>query len=269
MLIGYGAGAINPYLALETLSDMIDQGLLSDITYAEAEYHAIKAMIKGVVKVMSKMGICTIDGYRGAQIFEALGLERALVDRYFTGTASRVGGVGIKVIAEETLIRHRNAFSQRNSVSDILDTGGQYQWRYDGEHHMFNPLTIHKLQVACRTNNYSVFQEYSALINDQTKTPVTLRHLLDFVAPQPVPIDEVESIESICKRFKTGAMSYGSISPEAHEALAIAMNRIGGKSNSGEGGEDPRATSLLRTAIRVPARSNRSLPGGSASQVST
>ena len=239
LLIGYGAGAINPYLALETLGDMIDQGLLSDITYAEAEYHAIKAMIKGVVKVMSKMGICTIDGYRGAQIFEALGLEPALVDRYFTGTASRVGGVGIKVIAEETLMRHRNAFSSRSVDSDILDAGGQYQWRSDGEHHMFNPLTIHKLQVACRTNNYSVFQEYSALINDQTKTPVTLRHLLDFVAPQPVPIDEVESIESICRRFKTGAMSYGSISPEAHEALAIAMNRIGGKSNSGEGGEDP------------------------------
>jgi glutamate synthase (ferredoxin) len=239
LLIGYGAGAINPYLALETLGDMIDQGLLSDITYAEAEYHAIKAMIKGVVKVMSKMGICTIDGYRGAQIFEALGLERALVDRYFTGTASRVGGVGIRVIAEETLMRHRNAFPQRSAASAILDAGGQYQWRSDGEHHMFNPLTIHKLQVACRTNNYSVFQEYAALINDQAKTPVTLRHLLDFVAPQPVPIDEVESVETICQRFKTGAMSYGSISPEAHEALAIAMNRIGGKSNSGEGGEDP------------------------------
>jgi len=238
LLIGYGAGAINPYLAFETLDDMIRQGLLTDITYEEARLHFIKAVLKGVVKVMSKMGICTIDGYRGAQIFEALGLNQALVDRYFTGTASRVGGAGIKVIAEETLMRHRGAFSQRNASSAVLDTGGQYQWRSDGERHMFNPLTVHKLQLACRTNNYSIFQEYSTLINDQMQTPVTLRHLLDFVAPQPVPIDEVEPIETICRRFKTGAMSYGSISPEAHEALAIAMNRIGGKSNSGEGGED-------------------------------
>ena len=239
LLIGYGAGAINPYLAFETLTDMIRQGLLTGVAPEEAWAHYVKAVIKGVVKVMSKMGICTIDGYRGAQIFEALGLGTALVDRYFTGTASRVGGAGLAVIAEETLMCHRAAFPQRGGGAAILATGGQYQWRSDGEHHNFNPLTVHKLQVACRTGNYSTYQEYSTLIDVQDTTPVTLRHLLEFVAPQPVPIDEVESIEAICARFKTGAMSYGSISPEAHEALAIAMNRIGGKSNSGEGGEDP------------------------------
>ena len=239
VLIGYGAGAINPYLALETLADMTEQGLLTGVTAAEAQSHFIKAAVKGVVKVMSKMGICTIDGYRGAQIFEALGLEQDLVDRYFTGTSSRVSGAGLDVIAEETLRRHGTAFAQRGASGAVLETGGQYQWRSDGEIHNFNPLTIHKLQVACRTGNYAIYQEYSTLINIQEETPVTLRHLLDFVAPQPVPIEEVESIEAICARFKTGAMSYGSISPEAHEALAIAMNRIGGKSNSGEGGEDP------------------------------
>ena len=239
VLIGYGAGAINPYLAFETLTDMIHQGLLTGVTPEEARDHYAKAVLKGIVKVMSKMGICTIDGYRGAQIFEALGLDPALVDRYFTGTASRVGGAGLAVIAEETLMCHRAAFPQRGGGDAALATGGQYQWRSDGEHHNFNPLTVHKLQVACRTGNYATYQEYSTLIDIQESSPVTLRNLLEFVAPQPVPIDDVESIESICKRFKTGAMSYGSISPEAHEALAIAMNRIGGKSNSGEGGEDP------------------------------
>ena len=239
VLIGYGAGAINPYLAFETLTDMIRQGLLTGVTPEEACGHYSKAVLKGVVKVMSKMGICTIDGYRGAQIFEALGLDAALVERYFTGTASRVGGAGLAVIEEETLMCHRAAFPQRGGGDAALATGGQYQWRSDGEHHNFNPLTVHKLQIACRTGNYATYQEYSTLIDIQETSPVTLRNLLEFVAPQPVPIDEVESIESICKRFKTGAMSYGSISPEAHEALAIAMNRIGGKSNSGEGGEDP------------------------------
>ena len=239
LLISYGAGAINPYLALETLADMTRQGLLTGVTAEEAQGRYIKAAVKGVVKVMSKMGICTIDGYRGAQIFEALGLAQELVDRYFTGTSSRVSGTGIAVIAEETLRRHRAAFAQRGAEGAVLSTGGQYQWRSDGEYHNFNPLTIHKLQVACRTGNYTVYQEYATLINEQDETPVTLRHLLDFVAPQPVPLDEVEPVEAICRRFRTGAMSYGSISPEAHEALAIAMNRIGGKSNSGEGGEDP------------------------------
>ncbi len=240
LLIGYGAGAINPYLALETLADMTRQGLLTGVTAEEAQDHYLKAVVKGIVKVMSKMGICTIDGYRGAQIFEALGLAQEVVDRYFTGTSSRVGGAGIDVIGEETLRRHRTAFPPRGAGAGILDTGGQYQWRADGEHHNFNPLSVYKLQQACRTGNYATYKEYAATINDQTQTPVVLRHLLDFVdAAEPVPLDEVESVGEICRRFKTGAMSYGSISPEAHEALAIAMNRIGGKSNSGEGGEDP------------------------------
>ena len=240
LLIGYGASAINPYLAFETIGDMIRQGLLTDIDYDHAVQNYIKAVIKGVVKVMTKMGICTIDGYRGAQIFEALGIHKSVIDKYFTGTPSRVGGIGIDIIAEETLMRHRRAFSRHGVYAETLDTDGLYQWRSDGEHHTFNPLTITKLQVACRSGDYGVFQEYSALINDQTKTPVTLRGLLDMdFAPQPLPLDEVEPIESICRRFKTGAMSYGSISKEAHEALAIAMNRIGGKSNTGEGGEDP------------------------------
>ena len=239
LLIGYGAGAINPYLAFETLKDMVEQRMLTEISYEEAEHNYVKAVIKGVVKVMSKMGICTVDGYRGAQIFEAIGLEQTLVDRYFTGTASRVGGADIAVIAEEALLRHRRAFDPRKVDPEILETGGQYQWRSDGEHHTLNPLTVHKLQQACRTNNYRLFQEYSALVNN-CEHPVTLRHLLEFdFSRPPVPLEEVEPVESIWKRFKTGAMSYGSISKEAHEALAIAMNRIGGKSNSGEGGEDP------------------------------
>ena len=265
LLIGYGAGAINPYLALETLADMTRQGLLTGVTAEEAQTRFIKAVVKGVVKVMSKMGICTVDGYRGAQIFEALGLDRSLVDRYFTGTSSRVGGAGIAIIAEETMRRHRAAFAERGPSHGVLDTGGQYQWRADGEHHNFNPLTVHKLQLACRTGSYSTYQEYAALVNDQTQTPVVLRHLLDFVAPQPVPLDEVEPVEEICKRFRTGAMSYGSISPEAHEALAIAMNRIGGKSNSGEGGEDPATLHPAgRTATCARARSSRSHRAASA-----
>jgi glutamate synthase (ferredoxin) len=240
LLIGYGAGAVNPYVAFETVDEMVRQGLLTDTTPDHAEQNFIKAIIKGVVKVMTKMGICTVDGYRGAQIFEALGLEQSLVDLYFTGTPSRVGGIGLDVVAEEALMRHRKAFSGRGAEVETLDTGGQYQWRSDGETHTLNPMTVHKLQVACRTNDYRVFKEYSALTNDQAKTPVTLRHLLDLdITGQPVSIEDVEPVESICHRFKTGAMSYGSISKEAHEALAIAMNRIGGKSNTGEGGEDP------------------------------
>ena len=240
LLIGYGAGAINPYLAYETIGDMIEQGMLIGIDRDHAVQNYIKGTMKGVIKVMTKMGICTIDGYRGAQIFEALGIEQPVIDRYFTGTSSRVGGIGIDTIAEETLMRHRRAFAQRGVEAETLDTGGQYQWRSDGEHHTFNPVTITKLQTACRSGNFGIFQEYSALINDQTKTPVTLRGLLELdYSAQPVPIDDVESVESICHRFKTGAMSYGSISKETHETLAIAMNRIGGKSNTGEGGEDP------------------------------
>jgi glutamate synthase (ferredoxin) len=240
LLIGYGAGAINPYLAFETLDDMIRQGMLKNIKHKDACKNFVKAAVKGVVKVISKMGISTIQSYRGAQIFEAVGLKQSVVDKYFSWTPSRLEGVGLDVIAREVQIRHQHAFPDRQVNGHTLDVGGQYQWRADGETHLFSPQTIHKLQTAVRTSNFKVFQEYSALVNDQSKKLATLRGLLDFkFAPAPIPIEEVESVDAILKRFKSGAMSYGSISKEAHEALAIAMNRIGGKSNTGEGGEDP------------------------------
>jgi len=240
LLIGYGCSAINPYLVFETLDDMIRERLLPNLDHKKAIENFIKAAVKGVVKTMAKMGISTIQSYRGAQIFEAIGLNHSVVDKYFTWTASRVEGVGLDVLAEEALARHRQAFPERQVNGHVLDVGGQYQWRAEGEYHLFNPQTIHKLQLACRTGNFKVFQEYSALVDKQMKNLCTLRGLLDFKwAEAPIPIDEVESVEAIVKRFKTGAMSYGSISKEAHETLAIAMNRLGGKSNTGEGGEDP------------------------------
>ncbi len=240
LLIGYGAGAINPYLAFETLDDMIRQGILPQMDHKQAVKNYAKALAKGVVKTMSKMGISTIQSYRGAQIFEAIGLNKDVIDKYFTWTASRVGGVGLNGLAEEILRRHRHAFPAREVNGQTLDPGGQYQWRKDGEFHLFNPETIHKLQLSTRTNNYKFFKEYSEAVNNQSKNYCTLRGLLDFkFAPNPIPIEEVEPVEAIVKRFKTGAMSYGSISKEAHEGLAVAMNRIGGKSNTGEGGEDP------------------------------
>jgi glutamate synthase (ferredoxin) len=240
LLIGYGVGAINPYLAFETLDDMIRQGLLVNISHKDACKNYAKAVVKGVVKVISKMGISTIQSYRGAQIFEAIGLHPSVVEKYFTGTASRVGGIGLDIIAREVQMRHQHAFPNRQVNGHVLDVGGQYQWRADGEFHLFNPQTVHALQRACRNNDYVAFKQYSGQVNDQSKKSCTLRGLLELKpATQPVPIEEVESLESILKRFKSGAMSYGSISKEAHEALAIAMNRIGGKSNTGEGGEDP------------------------------
>jgi glutamate synthase (ferredoxin) len=239
VLIGYGVGAINPYLAFETLDDMIQQGLLKGVTHKEACKNFVKAGVKGVVKVISKMGISTIQSYRGAQIFEAIGLEKSVVDKYFSWTPSRVGGVGLDVIAEEVRLRHERAFPIRHVDGHVLEAGGQYQWRQDGEAHLFNPQTVHKLQQSVRTANYKIFKEYSALVNDQTKRLCTLRGLLDFKPAQSIPIEEVEPVEDILKKFKSGAMSYGSISKEAHEGIAIAMNRIGGKSNTGEGGEDP------------------------------
>ena len=239
LLIGYGCTAINPYLAFATLDDLIQQGLLTKTDHKTAIKKFIKAAIKGVVKTMAKMGISTVQSYHGAQIFEAIGLNSEVVEKYFTWTPSRIQGVGLDVIAEEALERHRHAFPDRQ-VNGVLDAGGQYQWRDNGEFHLFNPQSIHKLQNACRTGNYKIFQEYAALINNQAKNLCTLRGLLDFkFAENPIPIEEVESVDEIVKRFKTGAMSYGSISKEAHEALAIAMNRIGGRSNTGEGGEDP------------------------------
>jgi glutamate synthase (ferredoxin) len=243
LLLGYGASAINPYLALETLHDMIKQGMLvgeSTKDPAKAEQKYVKAIGKGIVKVCSKMGISTIQSYHGAQVFEAIGLGQELIDEYFTWTASRVAGIGLDEIAEEVHRRHQRAFPDRPLPVPTLDPGGQYQYRRGGEYHLFNPESIHKLQYACRSGNYSVFKEYSKLIDDQSKHLATLRGLMELKSPRPpVPIDEVEPVDDIVKRFKTGAMSYGSISREAHETLAIAMNRIGGKSNTGEGGEDP------------------------------
>jgi len=245
LLIGYGCGAINPYLAFETLDDLIRQGLLPGIDHKTACKNYFKAAVKGVVKVISKMGISTIQSYWGAQIFEAIGLKQGFIDKYFTWTPSRIEGVGIEVIAREVLLRHARAFPEHQTGVKVLDSGGQYQWRADGEYHLFNPQSIHKLQAAVRTGSYKVFKEYSSLVNEQSKELCTLRGLLQFRHAKPVPIDEVESVESIMKRFKSGAMSYGSISQEAHETLAIAMNRIGGKSNTGEGGEDPARYQLL------------------------
>lgn len=239
LLIGYGASAINPYLAYETIDGMVKEGMLkeSHLKYGSKKY--TKAAVKGIVKTLSKMGISTVQSYQGAQIFEAVGISKEVIDRYFTKTASRIDGIGLDVIAGEVLIRHKNAFDERNT-DEVLETGGQYQWRRDGEYHLYNPETIHKLQLACRTNDYRTFGEYSRLLDEQTQRQCTIRGLLEFKYDRSsVPIEEVESVDSICKRFKTGAMSYGSISKEAHEALAIAMNRLGGKSNTGEGGEDP------------------------------
>jgi len=240
LLLGYGAQAINPYMAFESLADLIHEGMLEEYAYEEAEGRYIKAAVKGAVKVMAKMGISTIRSYVGAQIFEAIGIDQEVVDRYFTWTTTQVQGIGIEAIAREALMRHRHAFPEIQANGRTLDEGGQFQWRKDGEHHLFNPQTIHKLQLAARTNDYEVYKEYAALINDQSARMATLRGLLELKhADEPIPLEEVESVESICRRFKSGAMSYGSIGREAHETLAIAMNRIGGKSNTGEGGEDP------------------------------
>ncbi|OIR04308.1 ferredoxin-dependent glutamate synthase 1 [mine drainage metagenome] len=239
LLIGYGVSAINPYLAFETIDDMIREGLLPNLDHKAACKNFVKAASKGVIKVMSKMGISAIQSYRGAQVFEAVGLRQDVIDTYFTWTPSRVGGIGLDVIAQEVLTRHHEAFAERQSPDHVLPAGGQYKWRDDGEYHLFNPETIHSLQKAVRTGSFSVFKNYSSLVNDQARHYCTLRGLLDFKQADAIPIEEVESVESIMKRFKTGAMSYGSISKEAHETLAIAMNRIGGKSNTGEGGEDP------------------------------
>ncbi|MBP7402866.1 MAG: glutamate synthase large subunit, partial [Clostridia bacterium] len=239
LLIGYGASAVNPYLVFETLDDMIREGMLAGFTHHDAVKAFIKATTKGISKVISKMGISTIQSYQGAQIFECVGINREVIDRYFTWTPSRIGGIGLEEIAAEVETRHWRAFNFHPGHDYTLDTGSDYQWRADGEEHLYNPRSIITLQSACRANDYSQFKQFTADMDDQSKRLKTLRGLLKFTARTPVPIDEVEPVEAIVRRFKTGAMSYGSISKEAHEALAIAMNRIGGKSNTGEGGEDP------------------------------
>jgi glutamate synthase (ferredoxin) len=239
LLLGYGASAINPYLAFETVDQLIREELLSGIDQAKAVKNYIKAVVKGIVKVLSKMGISTIQSYQGAQIFEAVGLNQTVIDRYFSWTPSRVGGIGLDIIAREALLRHEEAFGERQAGPATLESGGVYQWRKDGEYHLYNPETIHTLQQACWNEDYSLYKQYATLISGESGQQSTLRGLLEFKDRQPIPLEEVESVDAICRRFKTGAMSYGSISQEAHECLAVAMNRLGGKSNTGEGGEDP------------------------------
>jgi glutamate synthase (NADPH) large chain len=260
LLIGYGAAAVNPYLALDTVAEMASEGLLS-VSAEEAERNYIEAAHDGLLKIMSKMGISTLRSYRGAQIFEAVGLSTSLIDEHFSGTPSRLGGVGLAELGQEALTRHRRGFGpEAHVVTDPLPVGGVYQWRRRGEHHKWNPATVAKLQLAVRTNDAAAFDAYSQLVDQEDEAQVTLRGLLDIVSDRaPVPIDEVVPASEIVKRFVTGAMSLGSISPEAHETMAIAMNRIGGRSNSGEGGEelhrfvaDPNGD-LRRSAIKQVA----------------
>src|SRR5262249_55757335 len=240
LLIGYGASAINPYLAIETLEDLAARGYLpGGMTADVAIKHFIKAVNKGLLKTFSKMGISTLQSYRGAQVFEAIGLNQELVEAYFAGTTSRIGGVGVDVLAREARLKHEFAFRSITDVDTELGVGGSYQFRVNGEYHLLNPLTISKLQHSVRGGNYETFEEYAALIDQQNQNLATLRSLMKVKkAKKPVPLDQVEPAKEIVKRFTTGAMSFGSISKEAHETLAIAMNRIGGKSNTGEGGED-------------------------------
>jgi glutamate synthase domain-containing protein 2/glutamate synthase domain-containing protein 3 len=240
LLIGYGASAINPYLAIETLEDLGNRGYLPDGVNPEvAVNHLIKAINKGLLKTFSKMGISTLQSYRGAQVFEAIGLNKDLVDTYFTGTTSRLEGVGLDVIAREAAMKHEYAFKPATEFDTELAVGGSYHFRVNGEYHLLNPLSISKLQHAVRANSYKTYEEYAALIDDQNRNMATLRSLMEIKkAKKPIPIEQVEPASEIVKRFTTGAMSFGSISKEAHETLAIAMNRIGGKSNTGEGGED-------------------------------
>jgi glutamate synthase (NADPH) large chain len=263
LLIGYGASAVNPYLAFETIADMITQDLLDGVSPRQARSNYIKATCKGVIKIMSKMGVSTVASYTGAQIFEAVGLAADVVDEYFTGTVSRIGGVDLDGLAREVAERHRLAHPARPTerAHRELEVGGEYQWRREGEFHLFNPRTVFKLQHATRAKRYDIFKEYTKLVDDQAANLATLRGLFRLrVGAQPaVPLDEVEPVDAIVRRFATGAMSYGSISAEAHETLAVAMNRLGGKSNTGEGGEDaeryvPDANGdLRRSAIKQVA----------------
>ncbi len=238
VLVGYGAAAVNPYLMLETLGELVELGWLPDeMTAEQAQARAVKGIAKGLLKVMSKMGISTIPSYCGAQVFEAVGLAPGLVDRHFTGTPSRIGGIGLDVLAQEALDRHARAYPRN---VDLLPLGGVYAWRSEGEHHQWNPETIALLQHAVRHGGAKTFEEYSRLVNDEAARKATLRGLMRFSFPATgIPLEDVEPAAEIVKRFSTGAMSLGSLGREAHETLAIAMNRIGGKSNTGEGGEDP------------------------------
>jgi len=238
-LVGYGANAINPYLAFETIEDMRKRDLIhKDLSHDQAVANYIKAIGKGIYKVMSKMGISTIRSYTGAQIFEAVGLSSEFIEKYFTGTATRLEGIGMETLEEETLICHRVAYPEGNFEASDLGVGGQYAYRQRGEKHLFSPEVIFLMQNASKTNNYDIYKQYAKEINECGENYVTLRSLLDFTKQKPIDIDEVESVEKIITRFATGAMSYGSISEEAHTTLSIAMNSIGAKSNTGEGGEN-------------------------------
>jgi glutamate synthase (NADPH/NADH) large chain len=241
LLVGYGAAAVNPYLVMESAEDLVRQGVISGISPEKAVRNTIKALGKGVLKVMSKMGISTISSYTGAQVFEAIGIAQDVVDEFFVGTTSRLGGVDLDVIAEETIKRHFLAYPPGGEIPGAkkLPVGGEYQWRRDGEPHLFNPETVFALQHSTRNKRYDIFKRYTTKVNDQSKALMTLRGLFEFKERTPISIDEVEPISEIVKRFSTGAMSYGSVSQEVHETLAIAMNRLGAKSNTGEGGEDP------------------------------
>ena len=229
VLIGYGADAVNPYLALNSLESSDKD---NNVNY-------IKAVNKGLIKIMSKMGISSIQSYRGAQIFEAIGLNSEFVDTYFTDTPTRLEGIGLETVEAETRARFARAFD--NQGEQMLDSGGEYQWRRDGEYHLFNPDTVFKLQHSTQSGQFKIFKEYTELVDDQSKNRATLRGLFKIkTTAKPIDVEAVKSIESIMKRFHTGAMSYGSISGEAHETLAIALNRIGGRSNTGEGGKIPK-----------------------------
>jgi len=244
LLLGYGAGAVNPYLAIESIEDLIEEGAIAEVDNKTAVRNYIKACSKGVLKIMSKMGISTVASYTGAQVFECVGLSTEVIEDYFAGTTSKLGGANLEVIAKEVEARHRFAYLE--NPEDVahrdLWSGGEYQWRREGEYHLFNPETVYKLQHSTRTGKYEIFKEYTQLVDDQSEELATLRGLFNLAPSQrgPIPIEEVEPVSEIVKRFSTGAMSYGSISAEAHETLAIAMNRLGGKSNTGEGGEDPK-----------------------------
>jgi glutamate synthase (NADPH/NADH) large chain len=263
LLLGYGAAAVNPYLAFESIEDLIRDGQLTGVEPAQAVRNMVKALGKGVLKVMSKMGISTVGSYTMAQIFEAVGLSQELVDEYFTGTSCPLGGVGIDVLAEEVAIRHRRAYPDNPTerAHRRLEVGGEYQWRREGEVHLFNPETVFLLQHATRSRQFDVFQKYTDTVDQLSEEAATLRGLFAFKdgVREPVPLEEVEPASEIVKRFSTGAMSYGSISQEAHETLAIAMNRLGAKSNTGEGGEDPNRFTpdpngdLRRSAIKQVA----------------
>jgi len=267
LLFGYGADCINPYLAYKAVENLVEQGEIT-LNKETALYNYVKAIEKGILKILSKMGISTLQSYRGAQIFEAMGLNDVVIEQCFTGTVSRIKGAGLDVIAQEVLLRHKEAYLGKETETPYLSSGGLYQWKKDGEFHLWNPESISALQDAARNNDAKRYEEFSRLINDQSKDPTTLRALLKFKNPPlkkgekggfAIPIEEVEPVNEIVKRFVTGAMSFGSISGPAHETIAIAMNRLKGKSNTGEGGEDPKRFTPLangdsaRSAIKQVA----------------